>query len=669
VPALSYPSTPRRPEANTIGGISYDDPYQWLEGEDDEVTAWQAAQQQVTKELLGPLAGKAADLIEALTTSSDQSPPAKAGNYWFRQRRPAGEARAVVEVLDGPQGDARVLLDPAALAPEDPHATLMGFLPSPDGELVAFVLQTGGAELGTLRFVRTSSGELLEDAPTQSMRMASIAWFGDSSGVLYNGIDEASGGFAFPVYTHLIGQPASAIPESVPPSTAPMLTPMISKDGRFAFLIGDPLAYRPIFIKNLAAGTGWEPFLQDLPEQFSGGDVVGDELITVTSHQAPRGRIVAIPLATPTDTTTWRELVPQSDAVLTAMTTTMVVDGDRLVVTEQVDVSVRLRIVSLDGTELATVPLPGHGVVTASANGGELSFAFASLTQSSGTYYYDNGQVTELSAPEQLHDDVVTEFRRITGPDGTELSYHLMYRKDLDLTTAPPALVYAYGGWNVPLMPTYSPDQLALAKCGVLIVRPHVRGGGEYGKEWWDGGRLDNKLNTFSDLFFILDRLVEEGVLDPARLAFEGGSNGGMLAGAVATQRPDLFRAVTGVVPVLDLFRVYTTPITLLAVKSDYGDPQDPEYAKVLWSYSPYHNVAEGTEYPATLWLAGANDPRCPAWHARKMAAAMQHADPSGRPQLLSVVEHAGHGSAVKGTMTAMNAEWVAFTLRELGVW
>jgi prolyl oligopeptidase len=197
------------------------------------------------------------------------------------------------------------------------------------------------------------------------------------------------------------------------------------------------------------------------------------------------------------------------------------------------------------------------------------------------------------------------------------------------------------------------------------VARPHIRGGGEYGHGWWAAGRLRNKPNTFSDLFAVVDDLVSAGIADPARLAFEGGSNGGMLAGVVATQRPQQFRAVAGVVPVLDLMRLRRDPLTLAISGGEYGDSADPAIADVLSSYSPYHQVRPERTYPATLWLCGANDPRCPAWHSRKMVAALQ-ATCGGGPHLLAIAEDVGHGSAMRGPMALLQARWVTFILKEL---
>lgn len=662
-----YPATPARPVDTEVGGIAYRDEFCWLEEDSEEVAAWQAAQTALAGRHLGAGVCHVAEIIEQLTTDAEQQPPRRYGPFWFRERRPAGAQRTVVEVLDDLDGDPRVLLDPAALD-DAPTATIMGWAPSPDGSLVAYSLQVGGNEIGRMRVIETATGVHTADDPPQVVRIAAVGWFADSSGFLFTAAHHHDDGrFALTVFRHVLGQPPFAEPEALPPNDHPVLVPQVSDDGRYAVAVGDPRGYRPLYITELSGGGGWRPFLESVPVAASGG-FLGDDYIAVTTLDAPRGRIVAIPVATAADTATWRELVAESDAVLTSYATGLQVDGDRLVVTDLVDVAPRVRILDASGAPRHEVALPGPGAVSVVAHDAELTLSFSSLTRSPGVYRWVDGALHELSAPEHEHDDLVLELHRLAGPDGTPLSYHLLCRRDLAGSGPRPVLVHAYGGWNISLMPGYSPEQVAVAKAGAVVLRPHIRGGGEYGHDWWDDGRLLHKHNTFGDLFAVIDHVIAEGVVDPDRVAFEGGSNGGMLAGAVLTQRPDLFRAVAGVVPILDLLRMTRDPITFAAARSDYGDPGDPELAAVLHSYSPYHRVEAGTAYPSSLWLCGANDPRCPAWHGRKMVAALQTASSTGGPHLLSVPPDVGHGSAVKEHLVALNATWVTFVLAALGL-
>ncbi|TYB65263.1 prolyl oligopeptidase family serine peptidase [Nonomuraea sp. PA05] len=485
------------------------------------------------------------------------------------------------------------------------------------------------------------------------------------------------------LFFHRIGQPPPTDPE---PLNIPHMyaIPKISRDGRWAVLQVDHLRPRPHFLARLdepptpdEPSWQWREFITDTEHLYK-GVLAGDSYVAVTTAGAPRGRLVRIPLDSPGDPDTWTELIPGGDAVLTGVT----LAGDRLVLGELVDTVSRIRVLDLDGKEAGEVPLPGPGSVSSIAQGvvalgvmdqvigceDAITFGYTSYTQSPTVYHYAlaTGALTKLQGAGHTLPGLVTTRIWATSADGTRVPCTLVHRADLDRSRPQPTLIHAYGGFNVAELSSYLGPLAAFVEAGGVYAHAHVRGGGEFGLQWWEAGRLHVKQNSFNDLYAIAEQLIADGITAPDRLAVQGASNGGLLAGVAVTQRPDLWRAAVCGAPKLDLMRVTRDPIGTAATLPEYGNPNDPADAPVLMGYSPYHHVRPGTPYPAILLDAGANDPRCPAWHSRKFAARTQSATTSPHPVLLRVWEGAGHGGASWSTIVEQQTYWLAFVMREL---
>jgi prolyl oligopeptidase len=286
-------------------------------------------------------------------------------------------------------------------------------------------------------------------------------------------------------------------------------------------------------------------------------------------------------------------------------------------------------------------------------------FGFSTLIESWGTYRHIPGapDVETLKEPEVRVDDAVIEDHWATSADGTRVPYHVVRRTDVSPDAVQPALIYAYGGFNAPWVPQFPGANAAFVDAGGLFVHAHLRGGAEFGLEWWHGGRMETKQNCYDDLYAIAEDLIARGRTSADRLSVTGGSNGGLMSGVAVTQRPDLWRAVVPRMPFLDVIGACREVYGRYAVIIEFGDPDNPDDVRRLAGYSPYHNVVEGTPYPAVYIDAGDTDPRCPPWHARKLAAALQAATSSDRPILLRVWENVGHGWA-----TAKDVEVQEFT-------
>lgn len=679
--SLAYPETPRRPVVETVGGVTFEDPYQWLEEETPEIQRWQEEQDALAGRFLREWPGFAAlrDVLIEGGRTAQLFAPQRCGESWFQLVQPDPERMPVLQVSDTLDAPGRVLIDPNALS-GDGRVTLDWFYPSPDGGYVVYGLSERGDEQSVLRVLETASGRTLPEHIPFAMQSV-VAWLPDASGFYYSaGRRRSTEEFGFSIFFHRPGAEPPAEPEPVA-GRGGLTRPQISDDGRYVAAIGGHLDTRPDYLLDRRDGRGWRPFLRDAGDIYA-GVFVGDDYVAVTTDGAPRGRLVAIPVAGAGDRATGRELLPEGEAVLQSVALV----GDRLVLGELVDAASRLRVLTLDGSEEGVVPLPGRGVVSpnsrliamvglptvvASRTAGEITFVYQSLTEAPAIYRYALAarRLERLTTPPAERREWVQRQASCLSSDGARVPLSLVHRADLDLAAPRPAVIYAYGGFNVSLLPSYYPDMAPLIESGGIFVLVHARGGGEYGRAWWHAGRLARKQQTFDDVYAAAEWLIAEGVTAADRLGLYGGSNGGLLAGVAVTQRPALFRAVVALIPILDLLRVGRDPWTESVARTEYGTPRDPSLAPTLLAYSPYHNVRAGAAFPATLVVAGETDVRCPPWHSRKFVARLQGANAAGTPVLLRLLGDAGHMTGLSvAKRGGATAEWLGFLMRHIGL-
>ena len=639
------------------------DPFLGLETDSEATLAWQSAQNDAADRALREWEGFEAlrDAVAPHLARLATTAPVHRGGYWFR----VDDGPLVV--ADSPTAPGRVLVDPG-------DASLDWFFPSHSGARVAYGISFAGDEQSVLHVVETESGEVLPDRIPFTSN-ATVAWLPDETGFAVNAgtapdferVDKM-------LLVHRLGQDEPSRPEPIQVREPYCVYPQVSDDGRYLTAVTSEVEPRADWIRELPDGE-WRPFLLDV-EGTCNGVFDGETYVAVCTEGTPRGRLVRIPLETAGDRETWVELIPEGELVLRFVERT----GNRLVVGALRDARSVVLLVAPDGA-VEEVELPVEGLVSqvashavfqpAAVNTGAgvagdedgFSFVLGAPDHSAGLYRYEHadGRVAELRPPEARFPFAVSR-HTATAPDGARVHYDVVCRDDLE-PSALPTVLYAYGGWNVALTAGSLGANAHLVEAGAALVLAHIRGGGEEGTAFHRDGALERKQHSYDDLYAVAEDVVARGIADARRVAVLGGSNGGLMVGVAVTQRPDLWCAACSLVPVTDMLRYHTSPYGETGLR-EYGDPGDPAAAAVLRAYSPYHNVRPGRGYPPTLVVAGANDMRCPAWHARKLVARLQ-AEGSGGPFLLRVLG-GGHLSTRRGADFV--AEWQGFLLRRLGL-
>jgi prolyl oligopeptidase len=666
---------------DVIGGVTVSDPYRWLEDDaDPAVQAWQAEQDARTaKELSSSRHATAVRLAveDAFVDVFGFATPQRLGGRWFRTSVPAGKPAPVLETADTPDGPGRLLHDPASTAVD---AAMMSWLPSPDGRSV-LVLDSAAGQL-KVTVVDVESGEAVLDGLPHPVAVM-FAWHPDGSGFFHNvmGMAEGPDGLLHPE-TQIWWQPLRGEGERQQLTLDhPAAWPVVSADGRYAAVVADQTSPRVRWVRDLHGDGGWQRFLPGATAMYKGA-FVGDELWAITNDTSGWCRLVAIPVAGSDDQATWRELVAPAEGVkLTSIT----LCGSRVALTSIVDGASRITILDPDGSVVGELPLPGDGAVGKTAVGHLLSnmsdvvapdsegdactFVFSNMTRPPACFRADLRELTvqELVASRVAAAGLEVELREVNGPHG-RVQYRVARRPETPLDGSAPVVVTGYGGFNVPWLPSYWPMAAAWTALGGIWVHAHVRGGGERDDEFWHAGRMRRKQGSFDDLYAVVEDLHRRGEASPERTGVWGSSNGGLLAGAAVTQRPELFRAAVAQVPILDLLQSRKDPGTLGIQLADYGNPDDPDDAPVLHAYSPYHQVREATVYPAVLLDAGADDTSCPPWHSRKTAARLMDATTSGHRVLLRVREGTGHNQMTADKALVRDVDEVTFFADELGV-
>ena len=656
---LTYPDTRTVDVVDEQFGEYISDPYRWLENdvrEDAEVAEWVKAQNAVTDAYLESLDGRKvlAESMTELFDFDDLGIPEEAGGKYFYERKSGGQNQAVLYVRDGADGEERVLIDPAAWS-DDGATALAGWKASGDGSLLAYAVQDGGSDWRTLKVLDVATGEVKADS-VEWAKFTALAWLPKNSGFLYSRFPQPEEGAAFQslnsdhaIYLHLVGNDQGKDMQVYATPDQPELNHFaeLTSDKEWVVITsssGTDDRYEITLIKVDAPKLETRKLVNGFENDWRLIDGVGDTLYFVTNKDAPRLRVVKTDLSA--EDPEFTELVPESDAVIDGA---MIV-SDRLVISYLVDAKSQLSTFDLDGNGLGALELPGPGQVgglSGSMKSDEGFFTFQSFNRPTTVFRYDPSSAPTIWAAPTLPfdpDSVVVTQRFYESKDGTRIPMFLVHMKDQDISQGAPTMLYGYGGFNISVLPQYKPAWMAWIKAGGVFASANLRGGGEYGKEWHDAGRLQNKQNVFDDFIAAGEYLIDEGITPEKGLAIEGRSNGGLLIGAVMNQRPDLFAAGHAAVGVMDMLRFDRFTAGRYWV-DDYGYPNKDQDFQTLLGYSPYHNLKSGIDYPALIVSTADTDDRVVPGHSFKYIARLQALDTGDAPHLIRIETRAGHGS------------------------
>jgi prolyl oligopeptidase len=656
---MVYPDSPRVDQVDDYHGVKVADPYRWLEDLDSRQTRdWVEAQNRVTTAYLGAIPERQAirKRLTELWNYQRYGVPTQHGGRYFFTRNDGLQNQNVLYWVRTLADHPKVVLDPNTLS-QDGTIALTGWSVSEDGKLLAYGLSSGGSDWQEWHVREVETGRDLADH-LKWVKFSGAAWTHDNQGFFYSRYDEPSEGrpleeanFHQKLYYHRLGTPQSAdeLVYQRPDSKEMGFISGVTEDGRYLIIHAwrGTETENAIFYKDLQkSGSQVVQLLNhfDAAYTFIAND--GPRFWFHTDLGAPRGRVIAIDLRDPARER-WRELIPEAPETLQEVTCL----NDTFVVQYLKDAHAQVRQFSLEGKLLREVELPGLGSIegfTGRCKDRETFYAFTGYTTPGTVYRYDlqTGRATIFRRSEVPgFDPGRYETRQVLFPskDGVRIPMFLTYKKGLKLDGSNPTYLHGYGGFSVSLTPAFSPAHVVWMERGGVFAVVNLRGGGEYGEEWHQAGSKLKKQNVFDDFIAASEWLVANHYTSPARLGIAGYSNGGLLTAACMVQRPDLYGAVIVGVGVLDMLRFHKFTIGW-GWTSDYGSPDNAEEFKVLYAYSPYHNLKPGTSYPPTLITTADHDDRVVPAHSFKFAAALQRDNAGPHPTLIRIETRAGHG-------------------------
>jgi prolyl oligopeptidase len=670
-----------RPVEKTIGGVTFEDRFPQLHEDTPEALDWQWARDAEAQQAIASSLNYAAvrDRLVELSDIGSMMVPRKRGGSWFGFAQDGREQSVCIS--EQPNGPGRTIISNSMIAKANGggEVSIYRLVASPKGRYVAIAWGADGDMVGRWAvYDSATGGHILDDTRAPVYSGSLPGWLPDESGYWLDGrTPDGLHQLHFTAVTEgTEARPDVILPETLVEARHSGLTFEISPDGRCGIAVSMPherVALVHLDLETLKA----TPFL---PEGFEGecdGSWSDDEtFVARVNVGTSRGWVAAIPVATSRNRASWREIVPEGEGFISWAG----VIAGRIYVGDLVHVSLRVRVFALDGTPVETLPLetPGSSPSMSFDRAVRPSDAFlmthATLTRSQVTLVHDaeTGTLRQIDTPQHRLPNAVAEQRFATSRDGTRISYFLLYDRDLDRSRPQPVFACGYGGFNSPQLPGFWAQAVPIVEAGGIFVLTNLRGGGEYGRAWHDGGRLFNKRNTFDDLEAIAEILIADGVSTPDRMAFTGGSNGGLLAGAAIVFQPQLWRAIVPVVPVFDMMEPLYPGPSFAAIAAiffeDYGNPDDPAAAASIIGWSPYHNVKDGVAYPAVFQQFGEKDLGCRPFHGRKFTARLDEANAGDRPVHLRVWRDINHAPADPVQRALFTAEGTAFAMDQIGL-
>ena len=698
-PTVTYPSSATVDQTDEYFGRSVADPYRWLEDVESGQTAdWVAAQNEATRGYLDslPRRAKLRDRLESLWNYERTDLPRRRGDRLFLTQNDGLQNQSVLytapaDVDPGQLADDReVLIDPNELS-EDGTVSMAAWTPSDDGHLVGYAIADGGSDWRTWRVRDVETGTDRDDV-IRWVKFSGIAWNGDGTAFYYARYAEPAEGQEMTgtnenqmLYRHTLGtdQAEDALVFARPDEPKWGFSPTVTEDDRYLIITNwrSTEAKSQIFVQDLQeADAPVRALITGFDADYQFVASVGSIFYFLTDHEAPRRRVIAVDVAdhladdavepmTPVKRDRWAAVIDQTDDVLEDVS----LFGETFYANYLADARSRVLRYEISGKIKDELKVPGIGSVSGLhgfADATETFFTFTNYVTPPSIYRVDltDDTVTRWLSPEVAFDldAYVTEQIFVTSPDGTKVPVIITRSVDAVADGSHPTMLYAYGGFNISLTPSYSPAIAGWLDAGGIYAVANLRGGGEYGRSWHEAGMRLQKQNVFDDFIAAAEGLIDAGWTTPSRLAIRGGSNGGLLVGAVMTQRPELFGVALPAVGVMDMLRYHQFTIGWAWV-GEYGSSEEEDQIDNLLSYSPLHNLKSGTCYPATMVTTADRDDRVVPGHSFKFAAALQAAQDCDRPTLIRIETRAGHGA---GTPTSKRideyADLWAFALANL---
>jgi prolyl oligopeptidase len=652
----------------TLHGVAVEDPYRSLEVDSDETRAWIDAQSERAGRMLDEWGRpESAERLETLLSIGVLGGVHAEGDAIFYTKREGDEEQPRLYVRTAPDAEPRVLVDPSA---EGERVALDWYYPSPQGKYVAYGLSANGDERSTLHLIEVASGEV-QDLRIPNTKWSNLAWLNSEDGFYYTryprqgeeGYDAEAPDTYFPrVFFHRLGTDQNEDPVVFGSEQGTDFPgPSVSDDDRWVsvnvFRGWSASDFHLLDRGRRPRGRVDAPD-DDHPlravvtgrDDLTVGQVHDGQVYLWTNVDAPRYRIVRVRPERAGNVEGWTDLIPQSDAPIEHWA----IVGGKLFLHYIDDVQSRVKVFRSNGRPAGEVELPGMGSVdglAGSHDGNTLAFSFSSYTQPPSLMRYDvrAGELTELDrvATDVDFSGLEVTRERVESADGTMIPVTLVHPRGMQRDGNRPVLLNGYGGFNVSLLPGFTRNALYWVERGGVYAVANIRGGGEFGEEWHQAGNLGNKEKVFEDFEAVIRWLGTGGISRPERIAITGGSNGGLLMGAMLTRCPDAFAATTTYVGLYDMVRYDRFPPAELWV-SEYGTADSEEQFPWLHAYSPYHHVQEGTRYPATLVETADHDSRVYWGHSTKFAARLQEAQASDAPILFYMVRAVGHGAGTR---------------------
>lgn len=654
---IHYPVTRTVDHVDDYHGTPVADPYRWLEDmQSPEVLAWAQEQTHLAESALrGATWESLRDRVQHLADFPKIGVPNRQGGALFYMFNDGVRPQPLIMRQRDKDAAPEVILDVNSLS-SDGTVAVPVFSVSPDGKILAYSVADGGSDWNIIRFKDIDSGQDLPDV-LERTRYAQLGWLADSSAFYYARYPESTGEAMreTEIYLHQMGTPPDTdrLIYSRPDAPALNLNPILTDDRQYLLISSwKDLNGNAISVLPLATGGKVVTLIESDAHEVGFVGNVGGRFYFATNQDAPRGKIIAIDIDAPHIT---HLILPEpTDAVMSGYYGGAQLCGGKLVVRTLKDVTSRLYIYTLEGQLEREITLPTLGTIGQTTVNDQsdpdfyLHFQSFAYPPTVFRCTVATGELEIVHQPKTQVDPASVTVEQVFYPskDGTQIPMFLVYRNGLTKTGDAPVFMNAYGGFAIPMLPTFTAGGapwVAWLELGGILAVPGLRGGGEYGEEWHQAGMYEKKQNVFDDLHAAAEYLIREGWTHAGRIGIQGGSNGGLLTSAAVTQRPELYGAVVVGVPLTDMLRFQHFTIARFWT-AEYGASEDPDQFPYIYQYSPLHNIKAGTSYPPTLITTGANDNRVVPAHAYKFAAAMQAAQGGDAPILLHVEMRAGHG-------------------------